>query len=77
VSLCARLNMYLENGRALVQGIMTLIFTSIAYWGSLPVGLGLLAFMGLMRIQESITDWCPSDLILKRMGLKKRLPATA
>jgi hypothetical protein len=51
--------MYLENGRALVQGIMILVFTCIAYWGSLPVGLGLLAFMGVMRIQESVTDWCP------------------
>jgi hypothetical protein len=34
-----------------------------------------MAFMGLMRIQESVTDWCPSDLILKPMGLKKKLEA--
>jgi len=66
--------MYLENGRALVQGIMILVFTSIAYWVSLPVGLGLLVFMGIMRIQESVTDWCPSDLMLKALGLKKKMP---
>ena len=69
--------MYLENGRALVQGIMNLIFTAIAYWVSFPVGLGLLAFMGVMRIQESVTDSCPSDLILRAMGLKRKLGRTA
>jgi len=56
------INMYLESGRALVQGIMTLVFAAIAYWVNLPLGLALLAFMGVMRIQESATDWCPSDL---------------
>ena len=64
--------MYLENGRALVQGIMSLVFVAIAYWVSLPIGLALLAFMGVMRIQESVTDWCPSDLVLRLMGLKKK-----
>lgn len=65
--------MYLENGRALVQGIMLLVFAAIAYWVSLPVGLALVAFMGVMRLQESVTDWCPSDLFLRPMGLKKKL----
>lgn len=65
--------MYLENGRALVQGIMILVFAAIAYWVSLPVGLALVAFMGVMRLQESVTDWCPSDLFLRPMGLKKKL----
>ena len=51
--------MYLENGRALVQGIMILGFAAIAYWVSLPIGLALVGFMGLMRLQESLTDWCP------------------
>ena len=69
--------MYLERGRVLVQGIMTLIFAAIAYWVSLPVGLALLAFMGVMRIQESVTDWCPSDLVLRPMGLKKKLETTS
>ncbi len=69
--------MYLETGRALVQGIMLLVFAAIAYWGSLPVGLALVAFMGVMRLQESVTDWCPSDLFLRPMGLKKKLEARA
>ena len=64
--------MYLETARALLQGIMLLIFAAIAYWVSLPVGLGLVALIGVMKIQESATDWCPSDLFLRPMGLKKR-----
>jgi hypothetical protein len=67
--------MHLEQGRALVQGMMTLIFAAIAYWVSPPVGLALLAFMGVMRIQESVTDWCPSDLVLRPMGLKRKAGA--
>ena len=65
--------MYLENGRALVQGIMILAFAAITYWVSLPIGLALVAFMGVVRIQESVTDWCPSDLFLRPVGLKKKL----
>ena len=64
--------MDLRQGRALVQGIMILVFAAVTYWVSVPVGLALLVFMGLVRIQESVTDWCPSDVVLKPMGLKKR-----
>ena len=38
--------MYLENGRALVQGIMLLVFAAIAYWVSPRIGLALVVFMG-------------------------------
>lgn len=65
--------MYLENGRALVQGIMLLVFAAIAYWVSPRIGLALVVFMGVMKLQESRTDWCPSDLLLRAMGLKKKL----
>ena len=65
--------MYLENGRALVQGIMLLVFAAIAYWVSPRIGLALVGFMGVMKLQESRTDWCPSDLLLRPMGLKKKL----
>ena len=65
--------MCIERGRALVQGMMTLIFVAIAYKVNFSVGLSLLAFMGVMRIQESVTDWCPSDLVLRPMGMKKKL----
>lgn len=67
--------MSLERGRALMQGIMILVFAAIAQWVSTPVGLVLLAVLGLMRLQEVVTDWCPSDLFLKPMGLKKRTQA--
>lgn len=64
--------MNLEQGRALVQGMMTLVFVFIAYSVNTLLGLALLAFMGIMRIQESRTDWCPSDIVLKQIGLKKK-----
>ena len=64
---------YIENARAMVQGILLLLlFAAIAYWVSVPVGLGLVAFMGIMKIQESKSDWCPSDPVLRSLGLKKR-----
>lgn len=68
--------MHLEQGRALVQGMLMLIFSAIAHWVSSPVGLALLSFMGVMRIQESVTDWCPSDLVLRPMGLERKLGTT-
>ncbi len=67
--------MCMESARALIQGVMILGFAAIAYWVSLPIGLALIAMMGIMKIQESVTDWCPSDLFLKPMGLKRKLDA--
>ncbi|MBI2833259.1 MAG: hypothetical protein HYX76_02400 [Acidobacteria bacterium] len=64
--------MYLENARALAQGILLLAFAAIAYWVNLPVGLGLVALMAVMKLQESVSDWCPSDLVFRPIGLKKR-----
>ena len=67
--------MSLESGRALMQGIMILVFTAIAFWVSMPVGLAVLAVLGLLRLQEVRTDWCPSDLFLKPLGCKRRAAA--
>jgi hypothetical protein len=67
------INMYLENGRVLMQGIMLLVSAAIAYFVSLPIGLALVAFIGVSKLQESVTDWCPSDLFLRPMGLKKKV----
>jgi hypothetical protein len=64
--------MYVENYRSLVQGILILVLTAVAYWVSQPIGLGLLAFIGVMKLQESRTNWCPSDPIFKIMGIKKK-----
>jgi hypothetical protein len=65
--------MYLENGRDLVRAILILVFAAMAYWSNLTLGLALVAFIGLMILQSVFTDWCPADLILKPLGLKKKL----
>ncbi len=65
--------MYLENGRDLIRGILILIFAAIAYWVNLPIGLALVAFMGVMILQSAFTDWCPADLFLRPLGLKRKL----
>ena len=65
--------MYLENGRDIVRGILILTFAAIAYWGNLITGLVLVAFMGVMILQSAFTNWCPADLFLRPIGLKKKL----
>jgi hypothetical protein len=65
--------MYLENGRDLIRGVLILLFAAIAYWADLTVGLVLVAFMGVMILQSVFTDWCPADLLLRPMGLKRKL----
>jgi hypothetical protein len=64
--------MYLEAGRDLFRGIMILLSAAIAYWGNPTAGLALAVFIGVMTLQSVITDWCPADLILKPLGLKKK-----
>jgi hypothetical protein len=65
--------MNLGNGRDIARGILILGFTAIAWWGSLTVGLALVVFMGVMILQSAFTGWCPADLLLWPMGLKKKL----
>jgi hypothetical protein len=65
--------MYLETGRDLFRGVMTLFAVAIAYWVDLTAGLILAAFVGVLTLQSVITDWCPADLILRPLGLKKKL----
>jgi len=64
--------MYLERGRDLTRGILILIFAAIAHWGDLTIGLALVAVMGAMILQSAFTNWCPADLFLRPMGLKKK-----
>ena len=64
--------MYLENGRDIARGILLLIFVAVAYWINLTIGLLLIAFMGIMILQSAFTNWCPADLLLRPMGLKKK-----
>ena len=52
--------------------ILILIFSAIAYWIDLVLGLALVAFMGMMILQSVWTDWCPADLFLKPLGMKSR-----
>ena len=67
--------MYLENGRDVFRGILILIFAAIAYWVDLTMGLALVAFIGVMILQSIFTDWCPADLFLRPLGLKRKLEA--
>jgi len=67
--------MYLERGRDLTRGVLILIFAAIAYGVNLTIGLALVALIGLMILQSAFTDWCPADLFLRPMGLKKKQEA--
>ena len=64
--------MSLKNARDIVRGILILIFATIAYWFDLTTGLLLIAFMGIMILQSAFTDWCPVDLLLRPIVLKKK-----
>ncbi len=65
--------MYLEAGRDLFRGVIMLLAAAIAYWVNLTAGLALVVFVGVMTLQSVVTDWCPADLILRPLGLKKKL----
>ena len=65
--------MYLENGRDIFRSILILAGAAIAYWVDLTTGLLLVAFIGVLILQSAFTDWCPADLILWPLGLKKKL----
>jgi len=68
--------MYLENGRDIFRGILLLIFAAIAYWVDLVVGLALVALMGVMILQSAFTNWCPADLFLRPIGLKRNVESS-
>ncbi|MCS7207796.1 MAG: DUF2892 domain-containing protein [Dehalococcoidia bacterium] len=63
--------MTLHQARAVAQGIVLLASAAIALWVSTPVGLALVAVMGVVKLQEAFTDRCPSDLVLRPLGFKK------
>ncbi len=65
--------MVLEKGRDLFRGVLILVFAAIAYWVDLTLGLALVAFMGVMILQSVFTGWCPADLFLRPMGLKRKV----
>ena len=65
--------MYIENGRDLFRGILILISAAVAYWVDVTAGLALAVFVGVMTLQSVWTDWCAVDLVLRPMGLRKKL----
>jgi len=69
--------MYLENGRDIFHSTLLLIFTAIAFWVDLTVGLVLISLMGVMILQSAFTNWCPADLLLRPLGLKPKLDSEA
>ena len=66
------MKMTLESGRDLFRGVMILVAAAIAFWVNLTAGLTLATFMGVMILQSAFTDWCPADLILRPLGLKRK-----
>jgi hypothetical protein len=56
--------MYLENGRTMVQGIMVLVFATIAFLVDTTLGLGLVAIMGsgLLALRKSRKTQGPNVL---------------
>ena len=64
--------MYLESGRDIIRGILLLIFAAVAYWLDLALGVALVALMGVLILQSAFTDWCPADLFLQPLGLKRK-----
>ena len=64
--------MYLESGRDIVRGILLLVFAGVAYWADLGLGVALVALMGVLILQSAFTDWCPADLFLRPMGLRRK-----
>jgi hypothetical protein len=69
--------MDLENGRDLFRGVLLLVCTAVAYGVDLTAGLVLVAFMGVMILQSAFTGWCPADLFLRPMGLKRKFERQA
>jgi len=66
------MKMTLESGRDIFRGILILVAAAIAFWVNLTAGLALVVFMGVMILQSAFTDWCPADLILRPLGLKRK-----
>ena len=64
--------MSLENGRDVIRGILILIFAAIGYWIDPTSGLALVGVMGVMILQSAFIDWCPADLFLRLLGLKRK-----
>ncbi len=65
--------MSLESGRNLFRGSLILISVALAHWVNSSLGLGLAAFAGVMTLQSILTGWCPADLFLQPLGVKKKL----
>jgi hypothetical protein len=51
---------------------MVLTFVAVAAFIHLEVGLILITIMGVLRLQQSVSDWCVPDPFLRRLGMKKR-----
>jgi hypothetical protein len=69
------MTMYLENGRDIFRSILILVGAALAWRVDLTAGLMLVALVGLLILQSAFTDWCPADLVLRPLGLKKKRPA--
>ncbi len=61
--------MTVERGLRLIAGIAVLVSLALAHYVSM-YWLWLTAVVGLNLLQSAFTNWCPSMIILRALGLK-------
>lgn len=64
--------MDLESARDIVRGVLILAFAGLAFWGDHGIGVVLLAVVGVLILQSAFSGWCPADVLLRALGLKRR-----
>lgn len=60
--------MKLENAVRIMAGTMVLISLGLAHWVS-QWWLLLAVFVGVNLIQSALTGFCPTEIILKKIGV--------
>jgi len=62
--------MKLENWLRLIAGIFVLLSLALGYFYSSYWYL-FTVFVGLNLVQSAFTNWCPSMVVLKKLGVKE------
>ena len=60
--------MSIERYIRIIAGSFVLISLALAYWVS-PYWLWFTAFVGFNLFQSSFTNFCPLEMVLKRLGV--------
>lgn len=64
--------MKIENKIRAFAGSFILLSLSLAYFHS-PLWLGFTVFVGINLLQSSFTNFCPLEIILKKIDSKKHV----